>query len=98
MSADKRPFDIMAIDAIDMDIVMKVAHLPKRGDKMMGTLVGRLPGGPCANFACAAARLGMSVASFSTVGEDKEGEAIIVDFANYGVATDFVRVQKGGAT
>ena len=94
----KRPFDIMAIDAIDMDIVMKVDRLPQRGDKMLGELIGRLPGGPCANFACAAARLGMRVASFSTVGEDKEGQAIIDDFANFGVTTDFVRVQAGGAT
>lgn len=94
----KRPFDIIAIDAIDMDIVMKVDRLPQRGEKVMGDLVGRLPGGPCANFACAAARLGMQVASFSSVGEDVPGQAIINDFANYGVVTEFVRVAKGKET
>ncbi len=95
---DKRPFDIIAIDGIDLDIVMKVDRLPGYGEKVMGDLVGRLPGGPCANFACAAARLGMQVASFSTVGDDVEGQIIIDDFANYGVSTEFMQVQAGEAT
>ncbi len=98
MEMEKRPFDIIAIDAIDLDIVMKVERLPGYGEKVMGDLVGRLPGGPCANFACAAARLGMRVASFSTVGDDVEGQIIIDDFADFQVATEFVKVQTGGTT
>ncbi|MCP4421610.1 MAG: carbohydrate kinase family protein [Chloroflexi bacterium] len=95
---DKRPFDIITIDGIDLDIVMKVDRLPGYGEKVMGDLVGRLPGGPCANFACAAARLGMKVASFSTVGDDVEGQIIYDDFANYGVSTEFMQVQAGEST
>lgn len=95
---DKRPFDIIAIDGIDLDIVMKVEQLPGYGEKVMGDLVGRLPGGPCANFACAAARLGMKVASFATVGDDVEGQIIIDDFTKYGVSTEFMQVQAGEPT
>ncbi len=98
MDLAERPFDIIAIDGIDLDIVMKVDRLPGYGEKIMGDLVGRLPGGPCANFACAAARLGMRTASFSTVGKDEGGQIIIDDFGNFGVATDFVRVNKDGDT
>lgn len=94
----KRPFDIIAIDAIDMDIVMKVDRLPKRGEKIMGDLVGRLPGGPCANFACAVARLGLRVASFATVGSDAAGQLLIDDFIDYGVSTEFVQVEDGEDT
>lgn len=95
---NKRPFDIITIDGLDLDIVMKVDQLPGYGEKVMAELVGRLPGGPCANFACAAARLGMQVASFSTVGDDVEGQIIIDDFANYNVATEFMQVKAGGAS
>lgn len=94
----ERPFDIIAIDAIDLDIVMKVESLPGYGEKAVGNLVGRLPGGPCGNFACAAARLGMHVASLSTVGDDKEGQILLDDFADFGVSTEFVHVHRGGAT
>ena len=98
MELAKRPFDIIAIDGIDLDIVMKVDRLPGYGEKVMGDLVGRLPGGPCANFACAAARFGKRIASLSTVGKDEGGQILLDDFANYGVATDFVRIHESGDT
>ena len=98
MDLVSRPFDIIAIDGIDLDIVMKVERLPGYGEKVMGDLVGRLAGGPCANFACAAARLGSQVASLSTVGKDEGGQLLLDDFASYGVSTDFVRVNENGDT
>lgn len=98
MGLAKRPFDIIALDGIDLDIVMKVERLPGYGEKVMADLVGRLPGGPCANFACAAARLGMRTASLSTVGSDEGGQMLLDGFASYGVSTEFVRVQENGDT
>ena len=98
MELAKRPFDIIAIDAVDLDIVMKVDRLPGRGEKVKGDLVGRLPGGPCANFACAAARFGMRIASLSGVGDDEGGQTLLDDFINYGVSTEFVHVHEGEET
>ena len=98
MEVAKRPFDIIAIDSIALDIVLKVEHLPGYGEKINGNLVGRLPGGPGANFACAAALLGMQTASLSTVGDDVEGQIVKDDFINYGVSTEFIHTQPGGAT
>jgi len=89
----ERPFDIVASGGIDVDLVMRVDRLPGHGEKVMGDFVGRLPGGTVANFACAAARLGMQVASLSTVGDDAAGRLIIADFERYGVATDHVVVR-----
>ena len=98
MALTERPFDIVAVDGIDLDIVMKVKRLPGYGEKVMGEYVGRLAGGPCANFACAGARLGMRVASLSTIGDDAGGRVVKDDFHRFGVATDLIRVQEGEET
>jgi len=90
---EERRFDIIASGGIDVDIVMRVDRLPGHGEKVVGEFIGRLPGGTVANFACAAARLGMRVASLSTVGDDEAGELIISDFERYEVATDYVVVR-----
>lgn len=87
------PFDILAIGGIDLDLVMEVERLPDHGEKILCELVGRLPGGSVANLACAAARLGMRVASLSTVGPDEAGQMIVDDFENYGVDTGYVLVR-----
>ena len=90
-----RPFDLLAVDGIDIDIVMTVDRLPGHGEKVMGQFVGRLPGGTVANYACAAARLGLSVSSLSTVGDDEAGQMIIEDFESYGVVTEHVHIKPG---
>ena len=84
--------DILAVGGIDMDLVLKVPRLPSFDEKEMGELVGRLPGGPAANFACAASRLGLKVSSFSLVGDDESGRLIIEDFHRYGVDTSLIQV------
>jgi ribokinase/sulfofructose kinase len=91
----QKDIDILAIGGIDMDLVLKVPRLPSFDEKEMGELVGRMPGGPAANFACAASRLGLRVASFSLVGDDESGRLIIEDFARYGVDTSLVQVIAG---
>lgn len=88
-----RRFDLIAAGGVDVDLVLDVERLPGHGEKVMGRFVGRLPGGTVANFACAAARLGLRVASLSTVGADEAGRQVIDDFENYGVATGFVLVR-----
>lgn len=89
----ERPYDVVAFNGIDLDLVMTVDHLPSPGGNVLGHFVGRLPGGPAANFACAAARLGLQVASLSTVGADRAGELIIDDFEKYGVSTEHILVR-----
>ena len=92
--SSQRPFDVVALDSVMTDIVLKVDHLPTHGDKVMADFVGNLSGGPSANFACAAARLGSRVASLSTVGTDQNGQRLISDFEAFGVVTDFVQVDE----
>ncbi|MEZ4661026.1 MAG: PfkB family carbohydrate kinase [Caldilineaceae bacterium] len=46
-------------------------------------------------LACAA-RLGLNVASFSQVGGDENGRAIVADFARHGVDTSLIETVAGG--
>lgn len=87
-----RPIDILAVGGIDMDLVLTVPRIPGFDEKELAQFVGWMPGGPAANSACAAARLGLNVASFSQVGDDENGRAIVADFARHGVDTSLIEV------
>jgi ribokinase/sulfofructose kinase len=91
--SNQRSIDILAVGGIDVDLVLTVPHLPTYDEKVMGELVGHLPGGPAANFACAASRLGLRVASLAQVGDDVGGQFIIEDFKRFGVDTRYITVR-----
>jgi sugar/nucleoside kinase (ribokinase family) len=95
---DTRVYDVLTIGGIDMDLVLTVPELPGADLKVFGDLVGNMPGGPAANFACAASRLGLRVSALAEVGEDQAGQMIIDDFASYGVDTSLIQVRPGGRT
>src|SRR5678815_4373031 len=95
---DTRVYDVLTIGGIDMDLVLTVSELPGADIKVFGDLVGNMPGGPAANFACAASRHGLRVSALDGVGEDKDGQKIIDDFARYGVHTSMIKVRRGGQT
>jgi ribokinase len=87
-------FDVLAVGGVAVDWVMRVDHLPRSGENVMGHFVGCLPGGAVANFACAAARLGLQAASLSTVGDDENGRLLTGDFQKQGVGIDHVLVRQ----
>lgn len=88
-----RVFDILAVGGIDADLVLTVDHLPSHDEKVIGKLVGRLAGGPAANSACAASRLGLRVAALAVVGDDEAAQIIIDGYRAFGVDTSLVSVQ-----
>ena len=91
----ERPIDMLTIGGIDMDMVLTVPRMPGLDEKEMAKFLGWMPGGPAANAACAAARLGLHVASFSQVGDDENGRAIVADFARHGVDTSLMETVTG---
>ncbi|MBA3947058.1 MAG: carbohydrate kinase family protein [Herpetosiphonaceae bacterium] len=93
-----RTIDMLAVGGVDIDLVLTMDRLPSFDEKVMGTLVGRLPGGPAANAACAASRLGLQVASFSSVGDDPAGQIVIEDFKRFGVDTSLMEVCANAET
>ena len=96
--SDNRTIDVLAIGGADIDIVFTVPKLPSFDEKVLGKLVGRLPGGAVANFACAASRLGLRVSSFTVIGDDENGRDVIKGFEEFGVDTSLVRVAEGKET
>jgi sulfofructose kinase len=90
--AEPRTLDVLAVGGVDADLVLTVDHLPSFDEKVIGRLVGRLPGGPAANSACAASRLGLRVAALATVGDDEAAQIIIDGYTEFGVDTSLIEV------
>jgi ribokinase/sulfofructose kinase len=96
--SDARTIDVLTIGGIDVDLVITVPELPGPDLKVMSQLIGTLPGGPAANFACAASRLGLHVSALAEVGSDPAGQLIIDDFISYGVDTSLIQTRPDGKT
>ncbi|MEM7345465.1 MAG: carbohydrate kinase family protein [Chloroflexota bacterium] len=88
----ERDIDVLTVGGVDMDLVLTVPELPDHDEKVIGEMVGWLPGGPAANFACAASRLGLRVSAFAMVGDDGNGQGIIDGFSAYGVDTRYIQI------
>ncbi len=91
---ETRPIDAIAVSAASIDHVIRVRHLPAFDEKVIGTLVGRLPGGTMANFACALSRLGGRAAWMGTVGGDPEGALLLKDFRRFRVDTRLAKIDR----
>ena len=89
---------MLTVDGIDLDLVLMVPELPGEDEKVIGKFISHTPGGPAANFACAASRLGVRVAALAEVGSDEAGRVIINDFRKYGVDTSFIQFRPDSQT
>lgn len=90
----QRSLDAIAVAAASADLVIRVPRLPAFDEKLVGRLVGWLPGGTMANFACALSRLGGRAGWMGTVGGDREGALILQDFRRYGVDIPLARIDR----
>ena len=86
---------IVVVGSINMDLVARMARLPKPGETVHGDVFQTIPGGKGANQAVAAARLGARVTLIGRVGDDSFGETLQRSLANYGVSTEHVLVTEG---
>ena len=89
---------VWVLGSLNLDIVCRVAELPKPGETVSALSVERLPGGKGANQAVAAARSGARVSLIGAVGRDEAGEALLAAMQAAGVATDHVAQLGGHAT
>src|SRR5437879_11962404 len=81
-----------------MDLVVKVPHLPRAGETVLGDRLGRYPGGKGANQAVAAARLGGQVGMVGRVGADDFGAELVANLAANGVDASGVERDNSEAT
>ena len=83
---------IVVVGSINMDLVARMARLPRPGETVHGQSFQTIPGGKGANQAVAVARLGVRVTLIGRVGDDSFGETLLRSLAEYGVATEQVLV------
>ncbi len=86
---------IVVVGSINMDLVARMARLPRPGETVHGDHFQTIPGGKGANQAVAAARLGARVTMIGRVGDDAFGELIRQSLGEYGVGTDHVITTAG---
>ncbi len=92
-----RDIDVLGIGGIDRDLVLKVPFVPDHDEKVRGEFVGWFSGGPVANMACAASRLGLNVHAVCQVGDDG-GAQFLADYRAFGVNTELCRMLPGVVT
>ena len=76
---------IAVIGSANMDIVLRVDRLPNPGETITGGDMALFAGGKGANQACAAGKLGGSVAFIGQVGSDPFGTALLASLSDAGV-------------
>src|SRR5262250_2279977 len=70
------PIRVLVVGGLNMDLIVRVPHLPAPGETITGDSLLRAPGGKGANQAAAAARLGASVSMLGRVGRDAFGREL----------------------
>ncbi len=76
---------IAVVGSVNLDIVAKVARLPKPGETVTGAELARYPGGKGANQALAAKRLGADVSLYAHVGTDAAADEALALLRDGGV-------------
>ncbi|WP_195948243.1 ribokinase [Paraclostridium bifermentans] len=86
---------ICVIGSLNMDLVVNVDEMPKKGQTLIGSKFKEIPGGKGANQAVAASRLGGDVYMIGKVGNDGFGESLLKQLKADKVKTDYVQIEKG---
>ncbi|WP_046228266.1 ribokinase [Paenibacillus dauci] len=81
---------ICVIGSCSMDLVVTSSRRPGAGETVLGDSFKTVPGGKGANQAVAAARLGADVTMIGRVGDDHLGTAILQNFKDNHVNTNYV--------
>lgn len=86
---------IVNVGSINMDLVVRVDHLPAPGETVLGSEYQTHHGGKGANQAVAAARAGGRVRMVGAVGEDEFGRSLRSGLDAEGIDTRWVRTVAG---
>lgn len=89
---------ILVIGSLNVDMVVKVPHMPATGETILAGNMELVPGGKGANQAYAAGRLGARVTMFGAVGSDSYADIEKKSLASAGVDTSRLLVREGKST
>jgi ribokinase len=89
---------VLVVGSINVDLVVRAAHLPAPGQTVTGGVFARHQGGKGANQAVAAARAGATVTMVGAVGDDEYGRSALDDLQSAGVDVSRIAVMSGELT
>jgi len=84
--------ELTVVGSVNLDLVTKVARLPRPGETLSGARLERIPGGKGANQAVAATRLGADVRMVGCVGSDPDAADALAGLREAGVMLDVKEV------
>jgi len=89
---------IVVVGSSNIDLIVRLSHLPKPGETVGNGELSRAHGGKGANQAVAAARSAAQVSFISALGNDEFGQLMLKDFRKNGINTDYIREIQGVPT
>ncbi len=89
---------IVVIGSSNVDLIMKMPHLPQRGETVTDAVFVQTFGGKGANQAVAAARAGGQAAMVNCVGDDRYGAAIRENLREAGIDIEGLFTERGVAS
>lgn len=89
---------IVVVGSLNMDLVVRVPHMPVPGETILGSNFETIPGGKGANQAVGAARMGAKVSMIGCVGDDEFGQALVGNLQNEGVDISHISISSSDAT
>jgi ribokinase len=90
--------NIVVIGSANLDMVVRVPHLPSPGETVLGGEFITAMGGKGANQAVAAARLGAEVTFVTYLGMDSFGKECLDVYQREGIKTQYVRFKNDAHT
>jgi ribokinase len=89
---------VVVVGSSNTDFVLRVPHLPGRGETVLSTDLSVGGGGKGVNQAVAAARLGAHVTLVARVGDDVTGRKALHDIKHEGVEVRDIRLTRSGSS
>lgn len=89
---------IVVIGSINMDFVIDVKEIPKKGETILSHGFELFPGGKGANQAYAVGKLGGQIAMIGAVGDDEYGEMLCRNLSSVNVDVSGVKICKHSST
>ncbi|HEY7782286.1 MAG TPA: ribokinase [Ktedonobacterales bacterium] len=91
MSASVTAPRIAVVGSANADLTVRVPHVPRPGETVLGGDLTTAPGGKGANQAVAARRLGAAVSLIACLGTDEFGDALAEKLAQEGLRLNYLR-------
>ena len=85
---------IVVVGSVNLDLVVRVARLPRPGETVGGGTFARVPGGKGANQALACARLGADVTMIGATGRDPFADEALAGLREAGVALELAEADS----